>query len=375
MSLVNRVLSTIEERRQKIINGDINCIPSPLISFRNDFPGIEQDHYYLVSGSTKSGKSQITNFLFLYTPLLYAYRHPDRVKVKIFYFPLEETPENITIRFMAYLLYTMSDSKIRISPSDLKSTRTDKILSPDIIKLLHSTEYQDILRFYEEHVLFFSDRNATGIWKTLIKYAEETGTTHKKKIVIENEKSNVKQEREVFDFYEPKDEKEYVIIIVDHVSLLSVERGMSLRESINRLSEYMMILRNRYHYIPVLVQQQSTETTNLAAFKSNKIAPTMAGLSDSKYTAKDCNMMLGITNPYAFEMPRYPAGDNGYDITKLRNYARFLEVVLNRDGESNGVVPLYFDGAVNYFATLPAPNNIIGLSKVYQLVNRNAQSS
>ena len=49
----------------------------------------------------------------------------------------------------------------------------------------------------------------------------------------------------------------------------------------------MIILRNRYKYIPVIVQQQSTETTNLDAFKNNKIRPTMSGLSDSKYTAKD----------------------------------------------------------------------------------------
>ena len=62
---------------------------------------------------------------------------------------------------------------------------------------------------------------------------------------------------------------------------------MSLRETINKYSEYMMIARNNYHYIPVCVQQQSYETTNLEAYKSNKIRPTMAGLSDSKYTAKD----------------------------------------------------------------------------------------
>ena len=47
------------------------------------------------------------------------------------------------------------------------------------------------------------------------------------------------------------------------------------------------------------------ETSNLEAFKANKIRPTMAGLSDSKYTGKDCSMMIGITNPFAFELPSY----------------------------------------------------------------------
>ena len=49
----------------------------------------------------------------------------------------------------------------------------------------------------------------------------------------------------------------------------------------------MVNLRNRYRYIPVIVQQQSTESTGLEAFKLNKIRPTVAGLADSKYTGRD----------------------------------------------------------------------------------------
>lgn len=77
--------------------------------------------------------------------------------------------------------------------------------------------------------------------------------------------------------------------------------------------------------------------------------------------------MLGITNPYAFELPEY----RHYNIARLKGYARFLEIVLNREGESNGMLALYFDGATNYFAPLPAYNNLSELNKVYKLVERN----
>lgn len=107
-------------------------------------------------------KTQITNYLFVYTPILYAYEHPEQLRVKIFYFPLEETPENITLRFMSYLLYTLSGKQIRISPMDLKSTNADKILDEEILNILKSDEYQKILKFYEDNVLFMSDRNPTG---------------------------------------------------------------------------------------------------------------------------------------------------------------------------------------------------------------------
>lgn len=158
--MIQRVINNLKERRNNVLNGEINCIPFNLPRFSNDIPGIEKDKYYLLSGNTKAGKSQLTNYLFLYTPLLYAYNNPDKVRVKIFYFPLEETPENITLRFMSYLLYTLSS--IRVAPIDLKSTNSSKILSQDVIDLLENKQYTDILKFYEENVIFLNERNPTG---------------------------------------------------------------------------------------------------------------------------------------------------------------------------------------------------------------------
>lgn len=291
--MIDRVINNLKDRRNNALNGEINCIPFDFTRFSNDIPGIEKDKYYLISGNTKSGKSQLTNYLFLYTPLLYAYHNPDKVRVKIFYFPLEETPENITLRFMSYLLFTLSG--IRIAPIDLKSTNSNKILPQDILDLLESEEYISILKFYEENVIFLNERNPTGIWKMMLKYAQDTGTIHYKDINITNKETGLVETKQVFDYYEPHDIKEYVLCITDHVSLLENERGYDLRQTINKFSEYMMILRNKYHIIPIVVQQQSTETSSLEAFKNNKIRPTTAGLADSKYTSKDrLNILIYI---------------------------------------------------------------------------------
>ena len=313
-----------------------------------------------------TGKSQLTSYLFLFRPILYAYKHPEQLRVKIFYFPLEETPEKITIRFMCYLLYKFY--KIRVSPAILQSISQGNIVSAEILKKLNSVDIRSILDFYEEHVHFITDRNPTGCYKTVIRYAHEAGTVHKKTIVIENKETGIKQEKEVFDYYEPKDPDEYVIIIWDHQSLTELERGMNLKECIDKLSEYFMVFRNKYNYTPVMIAQQNIETIGLDAFKANKIRPTLAGIADSKNVGKDCSLMLGITNPFAFEVPEYLK----YNIRMLRGYARFLEVVLNREGESNGVLALYFDGATNYFRPLPKPDDTLSLQKVYNLVKVNS---
>lgn len=363
MSLIQRVLENAKERREKILSGKVNCIPSPFKTFRYDFPGVELGTYYLVSGGAKSSKSKITNFLFLFNSILYAYHHPELVRLKVFYALLEEKAENITGKFICYLLYILSDKKIRIDIKTFKSVDEGRVLPSDILELLGTLEYQSILRFFEEHVVFIPDRNPTGVYHTLEKYAEANGTIHRKRVEG--------YEKEIFDYYEPNDPDEYVLCIIDHISLISCERSMDLRNSIKKLSEYLKIVRNKYNYIPVVVQQQNSESLSLEAFKANKIRPTQKGLADSQDPGKDCDVMLGITSPFSWELKDYLK----YDITKLRGYCKFLEIVLGRDGESNAILGMYFDGATGFYAPLPKYDNIPELNKVYQLIQKNQEST
>jgi len=269
---------------------------------------------------------------------------------------------------MSYLLYTISKGEIRKSPVDLKSVREEYPIDKEILDLFSTEPYKSILDFFESHVTFVPDRNPYGIYRQAQIYAENNGKIITKTLnIIDNKTGEVIESKEVFDYYIPDNPKEYVMIIIDHVSLISTDGRLDLRESINKLSDYMIQLRNRYNYIPVIIQQQGQETTNLEAFKSNKIRPTTSGLSDSKYTSKDCNIMLGLTSPIMHDLAEY----NGYDIKKLRGYARFLEVVINREGQANGVLPLYFDGACNFYTELPAANDIAGLQNVYNIIRGN----
>lgn len=364
MSLRERVTQNLIARRSNILNGEINSIPSPLRRFREDFVGVEQAKYYLLTSVTKGGKSQFGSYMFIYNPLLYAYYHRNQLDVKIFYYPLEETPENVMERFMSYLLYTMSDGKVRISPRDLKSTDNEKPLSEEVLAILNSQEYVDIIDFFESHIIFSSSTNATGVWKECKRYAEENGTVHtkKKKVTEVNEFTGEKTVKEVegFDYYEANNKKEYKIIFYDHIGLTSIERGMDLRQSINKLSEYFVILRNRYGFSPVVIQQQAF-FENLDAFKMDKLRPSIANLADSKAVSRDVNICLSLFSPYKYELRDYL----GYDVTKFKDNIRFLEVLINRDGQSNGMIGLFFDGCCNIFHELPPPTDKVGMDKYY----------
>lgn len=365
LTLREEIKKSLEESREVILNGGVNCIPIPFTRFRGDFPGIRKKFYYVISGATKSSKTQLTNFLFIITPLFYYMEHPDQIKPKIFYFPLEETKEDITLRFYSYVLYYITNGRVIISPEDLESVDERKPLSQEVLDLMDSEEFIKIANVFEECVEFHKDqKNPTGIYKTVKSYLDNNGTIEyiEKDITYTDDNGNIRKERiRKANKYIPNNPKEYVIYITDHAGLLQVERGMTLKETIEKLSEYNMLLRNNYSAIPVLVQQQNAETTNLDAYKANKIRPTKDGLKDSKRPGEDCTVLIGITNPYSFGVPDYL----GYNIQTLKDNFRVMEIVLSRKGRANGICPLYFNGAINQYTELPLPNDTLGIEKVY----------
>ena len=78
------------------------------------------------------------------------------------------------------------------------------------------------------------------------------------------------------------------------------------------------------------------------------------------------NLVLSLFTPYNYELREYM----GYDITKFKDNIRFLEMVVNRDGDMGGLCPLYFDGAVCQFSELPLPNNHSELHSIYSYLNK-----
>lgn len=164
----------------------------------------------------------ITNYLFVINTLMYCYYFPDKIKPKIFYFPLEEDKEAITLKIMAFVLNHITKGELVISPTDLLSTNEGKPLSEEILTLMNSEQFIKIMDLYENMVTFLDDTNRVGIYKVMYGYAKAHGEIHYKKMLmneVDDFGNTHKVEREVFDYYTPNNPDEYVICIIDHISL------------------------------------------------------------------------------------------------------------------------------------------------------------
>lgn len=350
-TIYQRRVEAYKDKREKVLSGGLNCIPSPFPRFRKEFPGIERGKYYLLSGSEKAAKSQISDYLFVLHPLLYAYHNPDKVRVKILYFSLEMSEADKLDQWVCFFLYYFSKGRIRIDTKYLNSLDEDNPLSEEIIEILESDEYKSIFNFIEEHVIIDENTsNPYGIYKACIQLANERGVAHKKTVKWRNETTGELEDREVLDYFEPNDPNEYWICLTDHLSLMTPEKGMNLRETIGKFSSKDCVrLRNIYGFSIVNIQQQAADREGNESIKLNRLTPSTDGLGENKTTARDASLMFGIFSPWRHERLSWL----GYDIATFQDNIRFLEIVRNRNGRTGAVCPLYFDGAVNFFTELP----------------------
>ncbi len=337
---------------------------------------VDKDHLFLLEDYTIVHNSQISDFLFMLHPLMYAFSNPDKLKLKILYFSLEMSKAEKYDQMTCFWLYMHSHGKIRIDTKILNSLNEESPLSSEVLELLESQEYSRFFDFIEDNVIFYeSIGNPTGINKECIRFAEARGRyTYKNmdwqvKDPITGEQKIEK--RQVIDEFIKDDKEEYWIVITDHLSLLSTEKGEDLRETIGRFSSnYCVRLRNIYKFTVVNIQQQSATAQDNESFKLDRLAPSPANLAENKSTKNDLNVMLGIFSPYRFKKAQW----EGYDIRDFNDHIRFLEVVLNRSGSSGAVCPLYFDGAVNFFSELPVPTderNLITYKQLAQIAQSN----
>ena len=351
MSTIDRV-PHYRERQQRAINGLFNCLPWPFSRFRVYIPGTEKAKYIIVTANQKVGKSKFVDYVYVYETILFVMAHPE-IRAKILYFTLEISPNSKRDEFMSFLLGYLDH--IYISPTDLNSVDSSKPVPDYILDLLESERYKPYIDKYDEIVTYIDDiRNPTGINKYCrdyalkhghINYTDETYTDSSGRVCKLINKDNP---------YTADDEEEIRIVIVDNASNFTQESGLNKMDTINKASKYFITLRDQLMYTIVMVQHQAQAQEGIENRKLGLIKPSSDGLADCKTTTRDANLVLGLYSPFKYEIKTH----EGYDITKFRNYIRFLQVIEDRDyGASGQVCPLFFNGMSSAFRELPKPDD------------------
>jgi len=377
MNLFDSTIASIEKNKKNSEEGKANCIPfSKFKRLSQKLPGIIKGTNWNISASSGIGKTQFVKSAFVLEPFRWVKANPNKgIKLKIIYFALEESKEEFAYSMISNKL--KEEFNIIIDPLELSSMYENNCITEDILEAIKSLK-DYFIEFFETVDIIDSTANPYGIYKYIRWYSKEHGTHYyynfktdkEKKFTITEEEYNklngvtsgkntnnpiYGQDAFAYSHYTPNDPDEYVICIVDHVSLLHPENGTTLHQAMNDMSATYgrKQITKHFNYIFVEVQQQSAATeqnvyTNAGDKIIEKLKPTLAGLADNKLTARNAHVCLGLFAPNRYDISEY----KGYNIKKLQDQYRSLIVMKNRIGRGNIEIPMFFNGAVTQFSEL-----------------------
>ena len=283
-----QVLNDIKQRIARLQSGFSNSIPYTLPKLKDVLPGIEKGFYIIVTASTKVGKSQITDFLYVFAPLSLKWlsmlhdNNPNIPKPEG-YFKDDFTVDYISLELSKlekeYSIYShfatlkSNNFKEPITIEKLKSIR--KELDVNVLKTLD--ELGDFFTFVENRVNIVDDLS-TAI--QIMNYIKAQALKYGK---FENNK------------YIPHNPYIYRIFIIDHLSLmLSDNINTSIFSSIEILSKFMVNAKKLYGFTFIPIQQQAAQAENIQSIQFRNAEPTLDNLADNKGTARDANLVLGL---------------------------------------------------------------------------------
>ena len=346
-SIFNRALGQIEDG----LSGNNAGIPIPFTRLRKYLPNIQQKTYYLIGAGTKVGKTSFADDVFFYGAYDYikklkAEDKLDGLELDIDYFSYEIDSETKIIKGIGRKLWHEYGI---IADANTILSRGENHCSGEIYGLVRSfreyfEEMEDVVTIHD------MPDNPTGIYKYLKKKAEDNGQIIEKDINTDPNGDPVMR----FDRYIPNNPKKYWLVFIDHIALMMEERGFNTKQNIDKMSQYLVLMRNNYGISPIVVQQLAFDSESDERHKQGRLTPTLRDFGDSKYTTRDANVIMALFSPYRYKLERF----QGYNVQALGNSYRNLEIIENRDGEPNVNLGLNFIGPCGTFRELPKSSDM-----------------
>ena len=363
--------------KQNHDSGYYNCIPfMGMERLEMYLPGIEQSTYYLLAAASGVGKSKLARYLFIHNPIVFLENNPDSgIELDILYFSLEESKEKILLAEISKYLFTKYG--LTLSIKQLASVGRYNVISAADLEKVKEAEAH-VKKFLDRVTIYDSVRNATGIYKTVRNFAMTVGTYYDKEgkpltpTEVMQVTGGVGETYKKVSYYKLHNPKHYVIVMTDHLGLLQPESGETLWQTMGKMSSsYNLHFRDKFGFIPVVVQQLAADKERVESnFQGktieDKLEPTLDSLGDNKTIARDVNVALGLFDPARYKIDNH----NGYDITRLKDRYRSMNIMKSRDGIANKKLPLFFNGAVDFFKEMPRTDNIDGMNRVFEYVNQ-----
>ena len=313
--------------------------------------GIQPSLYTLIFGVSGGGKSALALYSYIYRPLK---DHPDDDFLLV-YFSLELSAELLLAKLLCIYLY--EEYSIVIPYTKLMSWR--EILSDeDYAFVLKGKQWLESIN--KKLVIYDSHLTSKYFYRQIKGLLEEQGTFE-----YFNDGENFT--------YTKNNPNQLILVVVDHLNLTTPVQGHTKKEEIDTISKYAVYLRNKFGISFVMLMQENRNSSSMDRRKAELTECSSEDIADSSAPFQDSEICIGVYYPLKFKLKShrgYPIIVEGnQSFNGLRGRYRSIQLIKNRQGESEKAIPLNFFGEIGYWKELPKADEIQDFTPYLHLTN------
>jgi len=325
----------------------VQSIPLNLPKLNSVVFGIRKSIYTLIAGGTGTGKTAFVDQIYVLDVfdwfLEYKKNNPDsKLEINWIYRSMERNKIYKYAKWTALKLY--KDYGILVDVSELLGWVKSDVYTKYSKELAECELY---FKELEKYLIIVDGReNPTGVRKHIEHYAEDKFIKHEVDKYTKH--------------YEPKNPELYTIIIHDHIGLTSGEQRFNKKETIDKMSEYYQILRDRYGFIPVVISQFNRAMGDTQRRIKTNLSPILEDIKDSGNSSEDADLILALFNPWRYEVLNHL----DYDVKQFispsgENRFRACSILKNSFGVDDVELGLNFIGECGYFKELKKASEML----------------
>ncbi len=311
-----------------------------------------------IAGETGVGKSTIAVDMFLINPIQwYLANKNDNIKLSVIYLSMERKLYMMTSRIISRLIFEeqgldISPKKILGRNANFQLTDNEYILVQQYYSRIDEWEKDDLLICHE------GSKNSTGISLFLEEFAKRNGIISRKDTTDKSYENILAKPKT----YEPSLPNHIVLVITDHIGILTPEeKNAKTKSTIDGFSKTMREARDVYGFSPVIVQQMNRNLSDIHRHRMGDLKPKLSDIADSSNTAQDSDVVLILHDPLRHDPEaRLP----GYELKRFRdkfhrNFYRSLYILKNSfDSCPDTPFPMAIHPIYGILSTLPIPSKV-----------------
>ena len=334
MTITESLLQEIDLGREGRAQGYTMGLPK----LESIVDGVTRRTMTVLASGTGQGKSSFILYAYVYRPLM---EHLDDDNFFVSYFSLEMPATIIFGKLLSTYIFEKYHKQLTIK--ELLSRKRNYRLSDENYHIVQ--DGLEWLKKVEKKIhIYDKSLNADKLYAILMQKLEQFGDFEE----TENRK-----------IYKPHNPDLLYEVVLDHVGLLKPSNGRNKKGEIDTTIAYLITLRNMCGLSPTIIQQINREQSNIERFKAGRTGIQLSDLKETSDTTDAAEVVIALYGPNRDKLNTY----RGYDIKKLGDHIRMIQILKSRFGESDIEIAVNFHGGINLWKELPLPSDIYDYDK------------